>query len=58
MDFHVSQTLAEYQLVFQNAENLTDLVRADYRVRTQIRESLENIYFRSQNQAFAAHIAF
>jgi len=27
-------------------------------VWTQIRESLENIYFRSQNQAFAAHIAF
>lgn len=27
-------------------------------MRTQIRESLENNYFRSQNQPFAAHIAF
>ena len=30
----------------------------DYRVRTQIRECLENNYFKNQNEPFAAHIAF
>ena len=33
-------------------------MKADYRVRTQIRECLEDSYFRNQNQPFAAHIAF
>ena len=33
-------------------------MEADYRVRTQIRECLENNYFKNQNEPFAAHIAF
>jgi hypothetical protein len=39
-------------------ESLTDLVEADYRVRKQIKDSLESNYFRNQNQLFATHIAF
>jgi len=33
-------------------------VVADYRVRSQIRESLEKNYFRNQNQPYATNIAF
>jgi hypothetical protein len=33
-------------------------VDADYRVRPQIKDSLEQNYLRNQNQSFAAHIAF
>jgi len=33
-------------------------VEADYRVRAQIRDSLEKTYFSNQNQPFATHIAF
>ena len=40
------------------AENLADLVVADYRVRIQIRDSLENNYLRNQYRSFATHIAF
>ncbi|KAF8535484.1 hypothetical protein BDD12DRAFT_892616 [Trichophaea hybrida] len=43
---------------FRIAENLDHLMDADYRVRTQIRESLENNYIRNQNQPFADDIAF
>ncbi|KAF8539826.1 hypothetical protein BDD12DRAFT_881587 [Trichophaea hybrida] len=43
---------------FRIALTLANLVQTDYRVRSQIRESLENIYFRNPNQPFATHIAF
>jgi len=33
-------------------------MEADYRVRTEIRHSLEKNYCRNQNQPFATHIAF
>ena len=41
-------------------QELGDLMRFDYRVRTQIRECLEINYSlaKNQNQPFAAHIAF
>ena len=40
------------------AQSLDDLIRVDYRVRTQVRECLEINYSKNQNQPFAAHIAF
>ncbi|KAF8538086.1 hypothetical protein BDD12DRAFT_911052 [Trichophaea hybrida] len=43
---------------FRIAESLARLVASDYRVRIQIRESLEKNYFRNHHESFAAHIAF
>jgi tetratricopeptide (TPR) repeat protein len=40
------------------ANILGDLIVADYRVRTRIRENLEINYFRQENQPIAAQIAF
>ena len=44
--------------MFKVAQNLAYLMESDYRVRTQIRECLENNYFKNQNEPFATHIAF
>jgi len=44
--------------LFQIAETLVDLVQSDYRVRKQIRDSLENNYIRNRTQPFVVYIAF
>ena len=40
------------------SQDVDQLMRVDYRVRTQIKEYLEINYSKNQNQPFAAHIAF
>lgn len=44
--------------MYKIAGNLADLVEADYRVRTQIKDSIEKTYIMNRNQPFAANIAF
>jgi hypothetical protein len=54
---YFSKNLANVVL-FKIAKNLTNFMITDYRLRIQIRKSLEQCYFRNQKQSFASNIAF